>query len=412
MRCAPRSAATARSLTGRKMWITNGPDADVLVVYMRRPTRRPGSRGITAFIVETRHEGLPTAQKLDKLGMRGSNTCELVFEDCVVPDENVLGQVNGGVRVLMRGSTMSAPCSPAGRSGIMPAALDLVLPYVHERKQFGQPIGTFELMQAKVADMYAALKASRAFATASRRPRRRAAGAPRARTRPRALLFWLRERRCRCLEAIQALGGNGYINEIRRGAAAARREALHDRRRHEGDPPHADRARPHRPRSMSASRPEVWRPDAAQIERPNVTRLMRAHDIERFEDLVARSIGDTGVVLGCRRCATSISSSRRPTTGSWIWQRAGVGDVVRRRAHERRRQCVDRWAERTPDVPCGRLGRRGRRRPLGNYADLREQTDAVARAGPLGVGNGDTVAIYLPMAIETVAAVMACAAIL
>src|SRR5215467_10034571 len=149
-------------LTGRKMWLTNGPDADVLVVYAKTEPAA-GSRGITAFLIERGFKGFSTAQKLDKLGMRGSSTCELVFEDCVVPAENVLGRENEGVRVLMSGLDYERVVLAGGPLGLMGAALDLVLPYVRERKQFEKPIGTFQLMQAKLADMYADLNASRAY---------------------------------------------------------------------------------------------------------------------------------------------------------------------------------------------------------------------------------------------------------
>ena len=152
----------AYRLTGRKMWITNGPDADVLVVYAKT-SPKAGPKGITAFIVEAGYPGFSTAQKLDKLGMRGSNTCELVFEDCEVPAENVLGAVDQGVKVLMSGLDYERTVLAAGPLGIMAGVLDLVLPYVHERKQFGEPIGTFQLMQAKVADLYTNLNAARAF---------------------------------------------------------------------------------------------------------------------------------------------------------------------------------------------------------------------------------------------------------
>ena len=169
------------------MWITNGPDADVLIVYMRTAPKDQGSKAMTAFLVEKGMKGFTTAQKLDKLGMRGSNTCELVFQDCEIPEENVLGEVNGGSKVLMKGLDTERTVLSGGPIGIMQAAMDLVLPYVHERKQFGQPIGTFELMQGKIADMYTKLQASRAFSyRVARRARRRAAGAPRARTPPRA----------------------------------------------------------------------------------------------------------------------------------------------------------------------------------------------------------------------------------
>ena len=155
----------AYALTGRKMWITNGPDADVVVVYAKTDPAA-GPKGITAFIVDKGRDGFYSAQKLDKLGMRGSSTSELVFENCLVPEENILGQLNGGVRVLMRGLDYERAVLGGGPLGLMAAALDLVLPYVHERKQFGQPIGTFELMQAKLADMYANLNAARAYSYA------------------------------------------------------------------------------------------------------------------------------------------------------------------------------------------------------------------------------------------------------
>src|SRR6185369_9868901 len=153
------------ALTGRKMWITNGPDADTLVVYAKTDPAA-GPRGITAFIIEKGFAGYSTAQKLDKLGMRGSSTSELVFENCFVPNENVLGQVNGGVRVLMKGLDYERAVLGGGPLGLMAAALDLVLPYIHERKQFGEAVGNFELMQAKVADMYANLNAARAYSYA------------------------------------------------------------------------------------------------------------------------------------------------------------------------------------------------------------------------------------------------------
>ena len=201
-------------LNGRKMWITNGPDAEVLVVYAKTDPAA-GPRGITAFIVERGFSGFSTAQKLDKLGMRGSNTCELVFDDCAVPAGNRLGPENGGARVLMSGLDYERVVLAGGPLGIMAAALDLVLPYVHERKQFGQPIGTFELMQAKVADMYTALSASRAYvyAVAS------ACDAGRVkRTDAAACILFAAENATRvALEAIQALGGNGYINDFPAG---------------------------------------------------------------------------------------------------------------------------------------------------------------------------------------------------
>ncbi|MGH8202197.1 MAG: isovaleryl-CoA dehydrogenase [Steroidobacteraceae bacterium] len=201
-------------LNGRKMWITNGPDADVLVVYAKTDPAA-GARGISVFIIERGWAGFSTAQKLDKLGMRGSSTCELVFDDCSVPAENRLGPENGGARVLMSGLDYERVVLAGGPLGLMAAALDLVLPYVHERKQFGQPIGTFELMQAKVADMYTALSASRAYvysvasACDAGKVRRRDAAA--------CILFAAENATRVALEAIQALGGNGYINDFPAG---------------------------------------------------------------------------------------------------------------------------------------------------------------------------------------------------
>jgi isovaleryl-CoA dehydrogenase len=201
-------------LNGSKMWITNGPDADVLVVYAKTDPEA-GPRGITAFLIEKGFKGFSTAQKLDKLGMRGSNTCELVFEDCEVPEENVLGQINGGVRVLMSGLDYERVVLSGGSLGIMQACLDTVLPYVHERKQFGQPIGEFQLMQAKLADMYVGMNAARAYVYAVAKAcdrgettRKDAAG---------AILFAAEKATWMAGEAIQALGGNGYINEFPTG---------------------------------------------------------------------------------------------------------------------------------------------------------------------------------------------------
>jgi len=201
-------------LTGRKMWITNGPDADVLVVYAKTDPAA-GPRGITAFIIEKGYAGFSTAQKLDKLGMRGSSTCELVFEDCFVPADNVLGQVNGGVRVLMKGLDYERAVLGGGPLGLMAAALDLVLPYIHERKQFGQAVGTFELMQAKVADMYASLNAARAYSYAIGRACD--AGRCSRQDAAAAILFGADHATQNCLQAIQALGGNGYINDYAAG---------------------------------------------------------------------------------------------------------------------------------------------------------------------------------------------------
>ena len=202
------------ALTGRKMWITNGPDADVVVVYAKTDPSA-GPRGITAFIVEKGWKGFWSAQKLDKLGMRGSSTSELVFENCVVPEENVLGELNGGVRVLMRGLDYERAVLGGGPLGLMAAALDLVLPYIHERKQFGQAIGTFGMMQAKVADMYASLNAARAYSYAIGRACD--AGRCSRQDAAAAILFGADRATQMCLEAIQALGGNGYINEYAAG---------------------------------------------------------------------------------------------------------------------------------------------------------------------------------------------------
>ena len=201
-------------LNGRKMWITNGPDADVLVVYARTDSAA-GSRGVTAFLIERGFRGFGTAQKLDKLGMRGSSTCELIFTDCEVPVESVLGAENAGTRVLMSGLDFERVVLAGGPLGIMAAALDVVLPYVRERRQFGQPIGTFQLMQAKLADMYAALNASRAYVYAAAR----ACDAGRVTRRDAAacILFAAERATHVALEAIQALGGNGYINDYPAG---------------------------------------------------------------------------------------------------------------------------------------------------------------------------------------------------
>lgn len=201
-------------LNGNKMWITNGPDAEVLVVYAKTD-KDAGSRGITAFIIEKGLKGFSTAQKLDKLGMRGSNTCELVFENCEVPAENILGKVNEGVKVLMSGLDYERVVLAGGSLGIMQACMDVVLPYVHERKQFGQAIGEFQLIQAKLADMYTTLSATRAYLYATAKAcdentvtRKDAAG---------VILFAAENATQMALEAIQALGGNGYINEYPTG---------------------------------------------------------------------------------------------------------------------------------------------------------------------------------------------------
>ncbi|MDP2240560.1 MAG: isovaleryl-CoA dehydrogenase [Burkholderiales bacterium] len=197
-------------LNGTKMWITNGPDADVLVVYAKTDPSAQ-ARGISAFIIEKTFNGFSTAQKLDKLGMRGSNTCELVFQDCEVPAENLLGEEGRGVEVLMSGLDYERVVLAAGPLGIMQACMDVVLPYVHERNQFGQPIGTFQLMQGKLADMYTTMNACRAYVYAVARAcdaghvaRKDAAG---------AILYAAEKATWMALEAIQCLGGMGYINE-------------------------------------------------------------------------------------------------------------------------------------------------------------------------------------------------------
>ena len=200
---------------GNKMWITNGPEADVLIVYMRTAGRDAGSRCMTAFIVERSMKGYSTAQKLDKLGMRGSNTCELVFEDCEIPEENVLGEVNQGVKVLVSGLNTERLVLTGGPLGLMQAALDVALPYLHERRQFDAPIGTFGIMQAKIADMYTALQSSRAFAYQVARDYD--AGS-RSRIDPAACLLHASDAAVQvALEGIQCLGGNGYINEYPTG---------------------------------------------------------------------------------------------------------------------------------------------------------------------------------------------------
>jgi isovaleryl-CoA dehydrogenase len=201
-------------LTGRKMWITNGPDADVLIVYAKtNPEAR--DRGITAFIVEKGFAGFSTAQKLDKLGMRGSSTCELVFEECQVPAENVLGGLDEGTRVLMSGLDYERAVLAGGPLGLMAAALDITLPYIHERKQFRHAIGTFQLMQAKVANMYASLNAARAYVYAVGRACD--AGRCTRQDAAAAILFAAERATQVALEAIQALGGNGYINDYPAG---------------------------------------------------------------------------------------------------------------------------------------------------------------------------------------------------
>jgi isovaleryl-CoA dehydrogenase len=212
LRAEPR--ASAYELNGTKMWITNGPDADTLVVYARTDPHA-GPRGITAFIVEKGMRGFTTAQKLDKLGMRGSNTCELVFDNCEVPAANVLGEEGRGINVLMSGLDYERVVLAGGSLGIMAACLDAVLPYVHERRQFGQSIGEFQLMQGKLADMYTTMNACRAYVYAVGRAcdrgettRKDAAG---------AILYAAEKATWMAGEAIQCLGGNGYINEFPTG---------------------------------------------------------------------------------------------------------------------------------------------------------------------------------------------------
>ena len=197
-------------LNGTKMWITNGPDADVLVVYAKTDPSA-ASKGITAFLIEKGFKGFSTAQKLDKLGMRGSNTCELVFEDCEVPAENVMGVEGGGVRVLMSGLDYERVVLSAIGIGIMHACLDVVMPYVHERKQFGQPIGEFQLIQAKVADMYTAMNSARAYVYAVAAACDR--GAVTRQDAAACCLYASEQATQQALQAIQILGGNGYIND-------------------------------------------------------------------------------------------------------------------------------------------------------------------------------------------------------
>ncbi|CAM5475369.1 isovaleryl-CoA dehydrogenase [Rhodanobacter lindaniclasticus] len=215
MTCKAVKHGDAWIANGNKMWITNGPDADVLLVYMRTAPRTAGSRCMTAFIVEKGMKGFHTAQKLDKLGMRGSNTCELVFEDCAIPEENIVGEVNEGVRVLMSGLDTERLVLSGGPLGLMQAALDLALPYVRERKQFNAPIGTFGVMQAKIADMYTRLQSSRGFAYMVAQ---QFDNGVKSRIDPAACLLNASVNAVHvALEAIQTLGGNGYINEFPAG---------------------------------------------------------------------------------------------------------------------------------------------------------------------------------------------------
>ena len=214
MRLAAEKRNDRFVLNGNKMWITNGPDASTLVVYAKTDADA-GSRGITAFLIEKEMAGFSTAQKLDKLGMRGSNTCELVFENCEVPFENVLGEEGRGVNVLMSGLDFERVVLAAGPVGIMAAAMDVVTPYIHEREQFGQPVGTFQLMQGKIADMYTTMNACRAYVYAV------AAACDRGETTRKdsagCILYAAEKATQIALEAIQCLGGNGYINDYPAG---------------------------------------------------------------------------------------------------------------------------------------------------------------------------------------------------
>ena len=215
MTCRAEQHGDVWVANGSKMWITNGPDADVLLVYMRTAPRIAGSRCMTAFIVEKGMKGFTTAQKLDKLGMRGSNTCELVFDNCEIPAENIVGEVNEGVRVLMSGLDTERLVLSGGPIGLMQAALDIALPYARERKQFNAPIGTFGVMQAKIADMYTKLQSSRGFAYMVAKE---FDGGVKSRIDPAACLLNASQNAVQvALEAIQTLGGNGYINEYPTG---------------------------------------------------------------------------------------------------------------------------------------------------------------------------------------------------
>lgn len=214
MQLQARSSGDKYILDGTKMWITNGPDADVLVVYAKTD-KQAGSKGITAFLIEKGMAGFKTAQKLDKLGMRGSNTCELVFTGCEVPVENILGQINKGTKVLMSGLDYERTILAAGPVGIMQACMDLVLPYVHERKQFNKAIGEFQFIQGKLADMYTELSASRSYLYTVAKAcdngmvnRKDAAG---------VILYTAEKATQMALQTIQTLGGNGYINEYPAG---------------------------------------------------------------------------------------------------------------------------------------------------------------------------------------------------
>ncbi|MEJ2603556.1 MAG: acyl-CoA dehydrogenase family protein [Gammaproteobacteria bacterium] len=208
---AERQADGSWLANGSKMWITNGPRADVIITYMRTAPKEDDSRSVTAFLIEKDMPGFRTAQKLDKLGMRGSDTCELVFEDCRIPAENVLGEVDRGVYILMRGLDSERLVLSGGPIGIMQACVDAVMPYLRERRQFGRPIGSFGMMQGKLADMYTSLQSSRAFTY--RTAAQFDGGLPTRQDAASCLLHASREAVAVALEAVQCLGGNGYINE-------------------------------------------------------------------------------------------------------------------------------------------------------------------------------------------------------
>ncbi len=217
MRLSARRDGDRWVLNGSKMWITNGPDADTLVVYAKTD-REAGARGITAFLVEKGLPGFSTAPKLDKLGMRGSNTCELVFVDCAVPAENVLGAEGRGASILMSGLDYERAVLAGGSLGIMAACMDVVVPYVHERTQFGQPIGEFQLMQGKLADMYTTMQACRAYVYAVAQSLDRGHGGSAARKDAAGAILYASEKATWMAgEAIQCLGGNGYINDYPAG---------------------------------------------------------------------------------------------------------------------------------------------------------------------------------------------------
>jgi len=217
MSCRAERSDDGWIANGSKMWITNGPEADVLVVYMRTAPADQGSASVTAFVIERDMPGFGVSPKMDKFGMRGSPTSEIVFSECRIPDSHVLGEVDGGVRVLMSGLDSERLVLSGGPIGIMQAALDLVLPYVRERRQFGTPIGSFELMQGKIADMFVALESSRAYAYDVATRFDRAPGDRHAAAAAASLLLASEQAVQVALEAIQSLGGAGYLNEVPAG---------------------------------------------------------------------------------------------------------------------------------------------------------------------------------------------------